>query len=73
MAKDEEERAEATDSLESAKIGRLRAELKAVDDQIRRTGKPEKMEGLLADRERILRGLRHFNDDTFLHEYLAKR
>jgi len=51
-------------------VGRLRAQLKAVDDQVRMTGKPERVSGLLADRERFIRNLRELNDEAFLRDYL---
>jgi hypothetical protein len=54
-----------------ARVGRLRAQLKSVDDQIQHSGKPERVKGLLDDRERIIRNLHELNDDAFLSAYLA--
>jgi hypothetical protein len=62
-----------TPEMRSARVGRLRAQLRAVDDQIRVAGKPERMSGLLADRERIVCNLRELNDDAFLREYLGEQ
>lgn len=33
-------------------------------------GKPERVTGLLADRERIIRNLRELKDEEFLRDYL---
>jgi hypothetical protein len=60
-------------SAPEGRHARLRAQLKAVDDQIRITGKPEQMTGLLADRDRIIDQLRELKDDVFLRDYFGKR
>jgi hypothetical protein len=72
MPKDDEKLA-PLDDLKQARQARLRAQLKAVHDQISITGKPEKMTGLFADRNRIIGQLRELKDDDFLRDYFSKR
>jgi hypothetical protein len=61
-----------TPQMKYARVGRLRAQLKAVDDQIRAAGKPDRVSGLAADRERIVRNLRELGDDKFLRDYFGE-